>query len=484
MKPKTRKQQPPESVLRMGYDPEQLRERLIAISDYANDQVLNREDEIRLILSALLTKMHVFLLGPPGVAKSLLAETMFAPFVTADEEARYFKVQFRRGTSEDEVLGVLSADEYKKNARWVLNTEGALPEAHFAFLDEILHASDHLRAAVFGILNERQFSNGTRTMKCPLMTAVATANALPSEASDAAFNDRWLFLRTVKSTVASDDRLAVIRSHLRRLEGKTADTAMPTGLNIAELRFIQRYIAKTVPLTEDELVAFEQLRMAFVNGSADKTAIYISDRRSCWSVHVLKAMKFITASSFEDAAYAAMRCFNTTGEPKLDAALDAAYESTIAVMASRRREQARINEHNKLVSRLSSLYDPDLPAPKLAKLRSHVVEAMELLNAEGEFDTPEFKSAHSTQLNSLHSILASIPEPADTTLNELQNVADQAMGALEKAEGGDEEDPDQDPDLPVKPTAKSPDSIDNTLASLFNSASKPSKARAFRTIRR
>jgi MoxR-like ATPase len=67
-----------------------------------------------------------------------------------------------------------------------------LPEAHFAFLDEVFKGSTAILNTLLGILNERVYRRGHSIIKCPLRVCVGAANALPEDESLAAFSDRFL----------------------------------------------------------------------------------------------------------------------------------------------------------------------------------------------------------------------------------------------------------------------------------------------------
>ncbi len=67
-----------------------------------------------------------------------------------------------------------------------------LPEAEFAFLDEVFQGSTAILNTLLGILNERVFRRGHTIVRCPLRVCVGASNALPEDDSLAAFSDRFL----------------------------------------------------------------------------------------------------------------------------------------------------------------------------------------------------------------------------------------------------------------------------------------------------
>jgi MoxR-like ATPase len=81
----------------------------------------------------------------------------------------------------------------------VTDTTGMLPEAEFAFLDEVFQGSTAILNTLLGILNERRFRRGHTQQDVPLRLCVAAANALPEDGSLAAFADRFLLHAFVQS---------------------------------------------------------------------------------------------------------------------------------------------------------------------------------------------------------------------------------------------------------------------------------------------
>ena len=71
-------------------------------------------------------------------------------------------------------------------------TESYLPAASIAFLDEIFKANSAILNALLTLLNEREFDNGTRRERTPLMAVVGASNELPEGEELDALYDRFL----------------------------------------------------------------------------------------------------------------------------------------------------------------------------------------------------------------------------------------------------------------------------------------------------
>jgi MoxR-like ATPase len=105
-------------------------ETLARVRDELEQAFVERSEVIEGALVALLSRSHVLLIGPPGTAKSMLADELCRRV----DGARYFQWLLTKFTTPEEVFGAVSlkaleADEYRRV------TTAKLPEAHIAFLD-------------------------------------------------------------------------------------------------------------------------------------------------------------------------------------------------------------------------------------------------------------------------------------------------------------------------------------------------------------
>jgi MoxR-like ATPase len=149
---------------------------------------LEREELIRLLLLGLMSNENVLLIGPPGTAKSQLARAISQIFGSG----QWFDYLLTRFTTPDELFGPVSLQKLKLD-QYMRQTEGYLPSASFAFLDEIFKANSAILNALLSILNERVFFNGREKEHSPLLFLMAASNELPEENEQlAALYDRFL----------------------------------------------------------------------------------------------------------------------------------------------------------------------------------------------------------------------------------------------------------------------------------------------------
>jgi len=106
------------------------------------------------------------------------------------------KTNFFRFSVPEELFGPLSMKGLE-NDEYVRQTNGYLPTAEVAFVDEIFKANSAILNALLTLLNERLFDNGYKRLKVPLLTLIAASNELPESEELDALYDRFLIRRHV-----------------------------------------------------------------------------------------------------------------------------------------------------------------------------------------------------------------------------------------------------------------------------------------------
>ena len=250
-------------------------EKLRKIRAELKARYLERDEVIDGAFCALLTGSHLLLVGPPGTAKSQLANDVCRRI----EGAHYFQWLLTKFTTPEELFGAVSLkglenDEYRRV------TAGKLPEAHIAFLDEIFKASSSILNTLLTVMNERIFYNGTEKTAIPLITLFGASNELPSEEDELeALYDRFL-LRYVVDYIKEDFRF------LKMLNSEDGETG---GLTItsSELESCASG-AREVAVPSNILKLISRIRKELA-----KKGIVPSDRRYKHSVSLLKARAYL-----------------------------------------------------------------------------------------------------------------------------------------------------------------------------------------------
>ncbi|MEK7865426.1 MAG: AAA family ATPase, partial [Planctomycetota bacterium] len=145
---------------------------------------------------------NLFLMGPPGTAKSALVHDLGRRL-----EGQTFEYLLTRFTEPNEIFGPFDIRRLREGDL-VTNTEGMLPEASLVFLDELLNANSAILNSLLTALNERVFRRGRETRSLPTLMVVGASNRLPEDDALGALFDR--FLLRVKCENVPTERLGEV----------------------------------------------------------------------------------------------------------------------------------------------------------------------------------------------------------------------------------------------------------------------------------
>ena len=277
-----------------------------------NRGIYEKETELSLSLLAALAGESIILLGPPGVAKSMVARQL----KTAFRDAQSFEYLMSRFSTPDEIFGPVGIQKLKISDTYERAVEGYLPTADVVFLDEIWKAGPAIQNTLLTVINEKIFRNGNREMHLPLKLLVAASNELPAKGEGLeALWDRFVIRIESRPIKLEKNFRAMLLEAPTDFLGPTdftdsTDFSGSTGglghadfADFSELKITAEEYAEwtekicKIGVKEEVLDAISAIRKSLravnVDEAAERRNIYVSDRRWKNIVRLLRTSAFM-----------------------------------------------------------------------------------------------------------------------------------------------------------------------------------------------
>ena len=290
-------------------------ERFKLLLQEMNRGIYEKETEISLSLLAALAGESIILLGPPGVAKSMVARQL----KTAFREAQSFEYLMSRFSTPDEIFGPVSIQKLKTSDTYERAVEGYLPTADVVFLDEIWKAGPAIQNTLLTVINEKIFRNGNREMHLPLKLLVAASNELPAKGEGLeALWDRFVIrIESRPIKLEKNFRAMLLEAPTDFLgptdftdstdfsgsKGKSDSTDFSDSADFSDLKITAEEYAEwaekicKIGVKEEVLDAISAIRKSLravnVDEAAERRNIYVSDRRWKNIVRLLRTSAFM-----------------------------------------------------------------------------------------------------------------------------------------------------------------------------------------------
>lgn len=275
-------------------------QRIENLLQYLQQDIYEKETETALALLAALAGESILLLGPPGVAKSMVARRLKEAF----KNARSFEYLMSRFSTPDEIFGPVSIARLKESDKYERATEGFLPTADVVFLDEIWKAGPAIQNTLLTVMNEKLFRNGNKEIHLPLKLLVAASNELPAKGEGLeALWDRFM-IRVMCGCIRNEDVFRNMLCQSANIATKPTQSA-PSPITAKEYAQWQKE-AQGIPLSSALLDAISHIRLLLqkveIEGSELARCIYVSDRRWVHIANLLRTSAYVQGREVADVA--------------------------------------------------------------------------------------------------------------------------------------------------------------------------------------
>lgn len=248
--------------------------RLKSLLEVISKGLYERDEAIAIALLSAIAGESIFLLGLPGVGKSLVGRRLKLAF----QDATSFEYLMSRFSTPDEIFGPISISKLKDEDTYERIIEGYLPTANIVFLDEIWKAGPSIQNSLLTVLNEKIFRNGRNDIYLPLKGIIAASNELPAKNEGLeALWDRFL-IRVIVSEIsdrkAFDDMITSTSQMLLEVDRSLQITAEEYEQWQAEISNIEveSFVLDIIAKIREELTQIN-------TNEEDSEMIIVSDRR-------------------------------------------------------------------------------------------------------------------------------------------------------------------------------------------------------------
>jgi MoxR-like ATPase len=278
------------------------KEKINALLAELNKGIYEKEEVMALALLSSIARESIFLLGPPGVAKSLIARRLKFAYKGKDEGKgpKVFEYLMSRFSTPDEIFGPVSISKLKEEDKYERIAEGYLPSADVVFLDEIWKAGPSIQNAFLTVINEKKFRNGDTEIEVPMKALISASNELPAKDEGLeALWDRFLIRLYVDGIKDTDNFNKMISEDLNLYEDTVSEDIKISDREYKEWSKqidgikIPDNVFKVIGVIRKKISADNEKEKVDDENDDAKHPIYISDRRWRKIIRLLRTSAFL-----------------------------------------------------------------------------------------------------------------------------------------------------------------------------------------------
>jgi MoxR-like ATPase len=259
--------------------------------------IIGREETVDAVILALIAKEHVAIIGPPGTAKSYLAQSLSRLI-----QAQFYAYLMTKFTTYDELFGPIDVVAFVQNSE-LRRMWSAIISSDIVFLDEIFKASSAILNALLSLMQERVVYDpiSGHAIKAKLWTLIAASNEAPIDEELQALYDR--FAVRVFTQYLNDD-VKLLSALMARWQSNGA-TVQPLA-DMEDVKTLHEY-ATALLSREKDVVKLYHVNVVPLIKTLRTKGIIISDRSIIEKLPKLYAayltLHGVTPDNIVNAAY-------------------------------------------------------------------------------------------------------------------------------------------------------------------------------------
>ncbi len=276
-----------------------LQEKVVLLRTELKKYLVERDEDIDVVLMGLLSGCNVFLYGEPGIAKSYLID-ICVKLISGLAPGDYFNLLMMKSTTREDVFGPLSLTALDED-RYYFMPEGYFPECKIGFLDEFWKANAAIQNSMLWAANEKKYRNDGKVERLPLHTLFIASNEIPDDDALHAIYDRFPLRKIVNRISEPGSFIEMMKS-----EEKPGAPVISWDDIVAAGAEIEKVQIKDI--VYDKLVDLKtKLR---------EKEVYPSDRRFKQAKKIIKAAAWMDGDEVADVEHIQLLRFVLWSDPK------------------------------------------------------------------------------------------------------------------------------------------------------------------------